>query len=266
MAGTVIVLEAKFDVPTSVEPSADMPEKWADGLTSNAARINDRRIEKVPDSGTFETLIAAPSSTKFQPFVKDNFVSQSGRLAANVKRSQYKNLASSYNQWNDKAALAFATVDGVVAKRFKDQVNNSKDNWADAVAAKTLRITGDGIRGRLASQAVYWLTGDPLANGMTNGVTLIEGGPYNFVVAGLNQQFRAAMMNLITQAGILILDADMLAAELTVQNTRLNALAEAFNAGVIDAFAEPDDPATSYLGFVFNDPIYQLYARLQITT
>jgi hypothetical protein len=260
-----IHLEAKFDVPTSVEPSGDMPDKWADGLTSNAARMNDRRLEKIPDSGAYETKMAAPSSVKFQPFVKDAFVSQSGRSASNIKRSQYKNMAKSYNQWNDKAALAFATVDGVVAKRFKDQVNNSKDNWADAVADKTLRVTGDGIRGRLASQVVYWVTGDHMANQMTNGVTLIHGGPYNFVAAGLLQQFRAAVMNLIVQAGILILDADMLLAEFTAQNTRLNALAEGFNAGTIDAFAEPDAPATSYLGFIFNDPIYQLYVRLQET-
>jgi len=258
--------EGKFLIPTSVEAAADMPEKWANGLVNNAAIINDRRIAKIGDEGTFQTKIAGPSSTKFQPMIDDDFVSQSGRNASNIKRSQYKNLASSFNHWSDKLDLAFATVDGVVAKRFKDQVNNSKDNWASIMANKTLRITGDKIRGLYTPQAAYWMTGDPLANQMTNGHTLLTGAPYDFTQGVLSQVFRAAVVNLLTQCAVMIIDADMLAAEITAQNTRLNALAQMFKDAAIDDFAEPDAAPTSYLGYVYNDPDFLLHVRIQETT
>lgn len=263
MAGHTKVLEAKFLVPLSVEAAADMPAKWADGLTNNAARINDRRIEKIPDEGIFQTKVADPSSAKFSPMIDAAFVSQSGRTQGDLVRLQYKNLADSYNHWNDKLNLAFATVDGVVAKRFKDQVNNSKDNWADAIARKTLRLTGDKIRGMLASQAVYWMTGDYKANQMTNGVELLAGAPYDITGGVLRQQFRSALMGLIVQAGILIIAADFSAAVITAQNTLLNALANAYEDVLLDPFAEPLAANNSYLGFVWTDPEFKLHVKVQ---
>ncbi|MBA7486809.1 hypothetical protein ES707_22370 [subsurface metagenome] len=258
--------EGKFLVPTSVEAAGDMPTKWAAGLTNNAETINDRRKAKLPDEGTFQTKVAAPSSAKFSPMVDSNFVSQSGINAGNIIRRQYKNLAGAFNHYNDKLDLSFMTVDGVAAKRFKDQVNNSKDNWATAVAEKTLRLTGDKIRGMLASQSIYWATGDPLANQMTNGHELITGAPYDLTQGVLRQQFRAAMMGLIVQAGLVIVAADFLAAEITAQNTLLCALATLYNDAALDDCAEPDDPATGFWGFVFTDPELKLHVRIQETS
>jgi hypothetical protein len=257
------VYEGKFLVPVSVEAAADMPIKWAAGLVNNASTINDRRIAKIPDEGTFGTKVADPSSAKFAPMIDAAFVSQSGRGQADLIRLQYKNLASSFNHWNDKLNLAFATVDGVVAKRFKDQVNNSKDNWADAIASKTLRLTGDKIRGMLASQAVYWATGDYKANQMTNGHELLAGAPYDLTQGVLRQQFRSAMMGLIVQAGILILAADFNAAVITAQNTLLNALAAMYQDVLLDPFVEPLAANNSYFGFVWTDPEFKLHVKIQ---
>lgn len=257
--------EGKFLVPTSVEAAADMPEKWADSLVANATKINDRRIAKIPDAGTFATKIASPSSTKFAPMVDSAFVSDAGVVAADIVRGQYKNLADSFDHWNDKLALSFATVDGVEAKRFKDQVNNSKTAWADAAAKRTLRLTGDKIRGQLASQAIYWSTGDFKANQMTNGHELLTGAPYDLTQGVLRQQYRAAMMNLIVQAGLIIIKADFLAAVITAQNTRLCALATLFNDAALDACAEPDAAPTGYFGFVHTDPEFKLHVRIQET-
>jgi len=258
--------EGKFLVPTSVEAAADMPEKWAAGLVAQASVINDRRIAKIPDEGTFQTKIADPSSTKFAPMLDAAFVSQSGRNAANIARQQYKNLADAFNHWNDKLNLAFEEVGGVAAKRFIDQVNGSKDNWADAVAKKGLRLTGDKIRGRLASQAVYWATGDYLANQMTNGHELLVGAPYDLTGGVLRQQFRAALMNLIVQSGVLIIGSDFNAAEILAQNTLLCGLCNAFEDAALDPMASPDAPATGFCGFVWTDPLFKLHMRIQTTT
>lgn len=257
--------EGKFLVPTSVEAAGDMPIKWANGLTNNAEVINTRRKERLPDEGTFQTKLAGPSSQKFAPMIDSAFVSQSGLNQANIIRKQYKNLAGAFNHYNDKLDLSFANVDGVVAKRFKDQVNNSKDNWATAAAEKTLRLTGDRIRGLLAGQSIYWGTGDVLANQMTNGHELITGAPYDLTQGVLRQQFRAAMMGLIVQAGIVIVTADFNAAEITAQNTLLNALATLYRDAALDDFAEPDAPETGYWGFVFEDPEFKLHVRIQST-
>jgi len=183
--------------------------------------INERRVAKIGDEGTFISLVANPSSTKYSPMIAAGFKSKSGRNQANIQRSQLKNMAGAFDHWNDKLALAFATVDGVVAKRFKDQVNNSKDNWADAVAAKTLRATGDKIRGTLLGQALFWMAGDFNANQMTNAMEVIDGAPYNFCWAGQESAFRAMGMQMLIASLIRILDADMLAAEVTAQNNAL---------------------------------------------
>lgn len=219
-----IKLDVKITVPTSVEVAGDMPNKWADGLTNNAERINDRRIAKIPDEGVFQSKVAVPSTNKFSPMIDSAFVSNSGRNQANIIRAQYKNLANSFDDWDAKLALAFATVDGVVAKRFVDQVNNSKDRWATVMAVKTLRATGDKIRGTILGQALYWMTGDYRAHQMTNHLEIVAGAPYDMTHAGLKSAFKAGFMGKAVQALILILNADFNAAEIVAQNVHMSAI------------------------------------------
>ncbi len=259
--------DVQFDItitiPVSVEAAGDMPNKWASGLTNNAELINDRRKEKIPDEGTFQSKIAVPSSTKYSPMIDAAFLSQAGRNRANINRAQYKNLADNFNHWNDKLDLSFAEVDGVVAKRFKDQVNNSKDNWATEVAAKTLRATGDKIRGTILGQALFWTTGDPLANGMTNLMAIIDGGPYQAIHIGRAQAFRAAMMGMQVQACIQIITADFLVAEIAAQNTRLQNLCNAMiEPGVVKSIVVGGGAADSLYQFEYADPTYLLHVRM----
>ncbi|MBI4712435.1 MAG: hypothetical protein HY762_03910, partial [Planctomycetes bacterium] len=158
--------ELTLYVPETVEPAGDMPERWAEGLKNNAIRMNERRQAKVPDSGTFNTKMARPSTLAFGPFVNPAFTSRSGRTPQNIKDAQGHNLGTAYNFWDDKINKVFATVDGVEAKRFKEKIDNSKDRWATRVADKTLRFTGDRIRGRgLAPIASAFLSGDARASG-----------------------------------------------------------------------------------------------------
>lgn len=245
----IVKTDIKITVPTSVEPAGDMPDKWAAGLVTNATVINDRRIAKIGDEGTFQSKVAVPSSNKFSPMIDAGFVAQSGRNQANIIRAHYKNLAGAFNHWNDKLALAFATVDGVEAKRFKDQVNNSKDAWATAVANKTLRATGDKIRGTILGQALYWITGDYLANQMTNHLELVAGAPWQAIQPGRSQAFRAATMGIMTQALMMILNADMLVAEVLAQNTVLQ--------NILNAMIEPVVVKSVVVGGGATDSLYQ---------
>ncbi|MBA7632070.1 hypothetical protein ES703_39612 [subsurface metagenome] len=257
-----IVMDIKITVPTSVEASGDMPDKWAAGLTNNAELINDRRKAKIPDEGTFQSLVAVPSSNKFTPMVDAAFVSKTGRNKANIDRAQYKNLADNFNHWNDKLDLAFDTVDGVAAKRFKDQVNNSKDNWATEVAAKTLRATGDKIRGRILDQALFWMTGDYRANQMTNHMEVVAGAPYSFVGAGYEGAWKASIMGKTVGALISILTADFLAAEIAAQNAIITNITSAIRNAPIKPFVVGGGATDSLYQFEYADPELILHARI----
>lgn len=250
-------------IPVSVEPAGDQPDKWADGLSNNAERINNRRIEKIPDEGVFQSLVAEPSSQKFSPMIDAAFVSQSGRNQANIIRSQYKNLAGAFNHWNDKLALMFGTVEGVIAKRFKDQVANSKDNWATAMAEKTLRATGDKIRGTILGQILYWGTGDARASRMVNHME-VNGTPYSFPQPGTEQAWKAAMMGAMVRACISILTADFLVGEVAAQNQIMQTLCSRFNGPGIKPWVHIDaaTPADCTNGFIYSDPDFQYRMRI----
>ena len=174
-------------------------------------------------------------------------------------------MAGAFNHWNDKLSLSFATVDGVVAKRFKDQVNNSKDNWATAVANKTLRATGDKIRGTLLGQACYWMTGDYRANQMTNGMEIVDGAPYDFTWAGLKSAFRAGLMGKLVHSLMMILNADFLDAEITEQNHRLRHLCSAHRDWVVAPvkdFVTAGGALDSLCRFEYADPTLLLHCRV----
>jgi len=260
-----VKLDIKITIPSSVEAAADMPVKWAAGLVNNAEIINSRRIAKIGDEGTFQSLVADPSTAGYSPMIDAAFVSKSGRNQANIVRAQYQNLATGFNKWNDKLNLMFETVGGVVAARFKDQVNNSKDNWATRAGNKTLRATGDRVRGLLLPQIVHWMVADPRASQMTNAMTIVAGSPYNFTAAGLLTAFKAAFMGKMTHSLMMILNAQLDAAEVTAQNTELAAFCTAVAAAAVKPFVAGGGATDSLADFEFIDPTLVFHARVVLT-
>jgi len=260
-----VKMDIKITVPVSLEPAGDMPEKWAETLTANAQRIYDRLLEVLPDEGEFQSKLAETSNQKWNPMIATGFVSQSGNSQKNIQRAHYKGIAGAYAKFIEMYNNAFATVDGVFAKAFKDRVNNSKDRWAIGVAKSVLRITGDKIRGMVIPQVVYWMTGDPKANKMTKHMEIISGSPYDFTKAGIRQQFRTAVTNLLISAGMNILKADMEAGEIAAQNTRLVDLANAFadtTVTPVKPFVVGGGATDSLLEYEYSDPEIKLHARI----
>ncbi|MEW6027161.1 MAG: hypothetical protein AB1599_07700 [Planctomycetota bacterium] len=260
-----VKLDLKITVPVTLEPAGDMPEKWAETLTANAQRIYDRLLEVLPDEGEYQSKVAETSNQKWNPMIAPGFVSQSGRSQKNIQRAHYKGIANAYPKFVEMLNRAFATVDGVFAKLFKDRVNNSKDRWAIGVANSILRITGDKIRGMVIPQVVYWMTGDQLANKMTKHLEVISGGPYDFTKAGIRQQFRSAVSNLLISAGMNILKADMDATEIADQNARLADLANSFRdttVAPVKPFVVGGGATDSLLEYEFSDPEIKLHARI----
>jgi len=262
-----IELQCKLYAPDVQEAAADMPPKWSGGLVNNAPTINDRRKQSVPDDGTFNTKVAIPSNAGFSPMIDASFVSKSERNATMIKQVHYDNLKKAFGKWNDALDYAFETVNSVEAKRFKDAVLAKQDNWAVAVALKTLRITGDKVRGRgVAPIAAYLLVGDPRAMSMLRpSDEWLDGAEYNIARDGERPALKSAVQLGLIQTGLAIISSDFDGAIITAQNailvTLLNGLRDAAKA---DAFATPYDPAKSYIAWVKDVNTGKFYLHLQV--
>jgi len=121
-------------------------------------------------------------------------------------------------------------VDGVEAKRFKDQITAAKEFWSNVVGGKMLRLTGDKIRGEgAATIATYWLIGEPSAAGMLRPQdTHVVGGPLQICADDMVQSFQAALMSRLIQAGMLIISSNYDAAFIAAQNDTINNLVQHF--------------------------------------
>jgi hypothetical protein len=222
----------------------------------------DRWQEVMSDEGTFQSILAEISSQKWRKMVDSAFVSESGKSRDNIVRFQYKKLAEAFDKLMGNYQKAFATVDGVFGKAFKDNVTSAKDRWANAVANGTLRLTGDKVRGRVVTQIGYWLTGDPKANRFVDHVEVISGGPYDFTKSGLRKQFRAAITNLLISAGMYIINAGMDSGEITAQNGRLVETANSFRIASVKPFVAGGGATDSLLEYEYSDPEFKLHARI----
>ncbi|MEW6025895.1 MAG: hypothetical protein AB1599_01180 [Planctomycetota bacterium] len=257
-----VVLDLKITIPTSLEVAGDMPDRWLEGVLNNAQRLYDRWQEVMSDEGTFQSIVAEVATQKWRKMIDPSFVSDSGKSGADVIRFQYKNLADVFAKLRERYEEAFATKDGVFGKFFKDRVIKAKDRWAIAVSNGTLRFTGDKIRGRVVSQLPYWMTGDPKASKFTQHVEVIGGGPYDFTKAGLRNQFRSAITNLLVSAGMYILKADMDAGAIAAQNTRLVDTANSFRKAGVKSFVVGGGATDSLLEYEYSDPEIKLHARI----
>ncbi len=260
-----IKLDVLITIPVSLGPAGDMPDRWVEGMLNNTERMHDRLLAVLSDEGKFQSILAEVSNQKWKKMIDPAFVSDAGKSGANVIRFHYKKLAESYPKFVEKYGSAFATVDGVFGKFFKDKVTNAKDKWAIAVSNGSLRFTGDKIRGMVVPQIGYWMTGDPKANKFSDHVEVVGGAPYDFTKSGLRKQFRAAITNLLISAGMYILKADMDAGEVTAQNTRLVDLANSFRDSTVTPvkpFVVGGGATDSLLEYEYADPEIKLHARI----
>ncbi len=212
--------ELKLYVPANWEVAAHMADNWEKRLIESAELIKDKIDEKLPDDGTFERDVVNPSSNGYAPMLNPSFMSKSDRTTDNIRATRQGNMVESFQKWKENLAKAFVTVDGVVAKFFKDRVTAAKDRWALKMGAGALRLTGDKIRGRsVAPITAHYLVGEKRAMGW-----LSQGDeaqmPYNIAKDGQRPSLKAAVMNRLVQGGLMIIKAGSDAtAEILRQNT-----------------------------------------------
>lgn len=263
-----IITKLRLVVTEYPFPPEYISEQWAEGLKTNASRINQKRKLVINNPQAFETKLADPAKLGWKDVINPAFKSRSGLGVEQIKDAYGSNLTGSYDKWNGALEYAFETVDEEEAKRFKEKIDQSKDAFAVGVANRTLRMTGDKVNGRGASPiAVMWLTGDLIAKSLLRpGDDLIKGEPVDISKSGMRSTLKAALTQRITQSGIVVIRSGYNAATISDENTNLCATATALaDTTVYEDFAEPLVVTKSHLGFeVVNNTLYlvvQVYKK-----
>jgi hypothetical protein len=242
-------------------------EQWSEVMGLNAARINAKRKLAVPTEEAFAGKIADPSSSGFQEIFTGITTNRKGKTQQMIYNQQRKKLVRAFQKWAQKLDYMFATVDDVVAKRFKEALTASKNLWGTGAEAGPLRATGTKLEGiGLSIIAGYWLTKHKKAAASIRTGTdiVVSGGPFNICVAGLQNTLVSALTQNLTFASIVALNADLDPLILAVLNTRLNHVAQMF---VDPAFGLiPFAPgAASHLDII-NDPVLGQMLSVKVST
>jgi len=260
-----IVSHVRLVVLRPEEAGEGVVTKWAENLKANAERLNQMRKDIIKTEEDFLKLIAAESHPRWVQFVNPGFHSKSGADSAEIKGSHLANLKRAFRLFNRKLEKAFATEDGIPAKRFKEAVDEAKGDFSRGFAERTLPLTGDRLGGRgPAAIAGLWLVGDNRTDQyLRGGDDVLEGGAYKVVTQDSEPAFKAAITGRIIQAGADIIKMERAAATMARQNDLINHLVQNFvDPGLgLMPFATG---ALSHVDFIIADD--ELYLDIQVST
>jgi len=260
--------ELKLYVPATWEVSGDMPVRWRDNLKNAAQYLFDRLTAKIPDDGTYISKMATPAGKAYRSVLNPTYISKSGRTFEGMTDAQATNMGRKFNQWLDNLTKAFAEVDGIKAKSFKEKVDAAIDRWAIEVGDKTIRLTGDKIRGRsVAPVAAFYLVGDERASGWIKEGDFADGTPYNITSDLQRTALKAALMQRILQGGMMVINSGNNPSVITQQND-INAelLTMLRNTARCDAFVGTPAADKCFCAWVLDGSFLYLHIQVGLTT
>jgi hypothetical protein len=259
-----IISGVRFAIPNVLPAMEISADQWADGLKTNALRINEKRQIAIPDEGVFQLKLAERAGRAFQSaWAGSSFISKSGLSAATFAKLQLGNLKKLFRRWEAKSAKPFATVDGIEAKIFKEAVDESIDHWSEQVSDTTLRFTGDVREAGAAVLAGFWLTDDNRVITRAGDV-VINGGPVNVTSLTLRKNLRSALVQQLTQSGVAIVQTNYDAAVTEEQNAVINDLIKRMQEPTYVEFQKDVLPDKSFC--VYRMLNGQLYLEIQVVT
>jgi hypothetical protein len=253
------LFEVKLGIPEVIAAAADIAEKWAKNLGDNAELVENRLRTSIPDEGSFQSKLAGPAAEEWTAFMNPAYRTKHGHTRQQVVDTFAKNIGNAFGHWLGKITDAFAIVDGVKAKRFKDAVSNARSYIAEQLRSKVLRITGDRVHGIGAGAiAVYWLTGEATVAGKLRPVDqLIAGAPTRVCLAETVQAFRAAMMNRFVQGAMLISNSNYSSTVIAEQNAINNHLVQSLIDPALGLVPFATD-GESNVDFIQEDGVFKL--------
>jgi hypothetical protein len=225
----MLQLSGKFGYPQGSLPERSK-EQWAEVMKVNANRINEKRIIAVPDATGFSEKIADPSSERYASTITGITPNpRTGKTSDMIYHNQRSNLVRSFSKYAAKLDEAFKTVGGVIAKKFCDAVDATKNLLAEGSSARTMRATGTRLEGVGAAVIVpLFLTNHPDAmSKVRQGVDIVAaGGPYNVTITGQQNVFVSMLTQVLTFSLIQADKSGMDPAVLSVLNNRINHLVQ----------------------------------------
>ena len=210
------------DPPTGVSIPDWSKAQWQEAMILDAQRINQKRKKKIPDQPRYEQNIAGPSINKWGDFIDPAFVSRSGRTKSNIVAKHARAISDGYHKWAKHLDEAFATVDGVECKKFKDKVTGGADRYAEK-ARIMMGMTGDKVRGYGCNVVItFWLAHDPRVGGMIGPGDKLGGASVDIIRPGLLVPFKGGMVALLNQGGAMIANSKFSPEIMLYENMRNN--------------------------------------------
>ncbi|MFH0887727.1 MAG: hypothetical protein V1871_00775 [Planctomycetota bacterium] len=260
--------ELKLYVPITWEVAGDMALRWKENLKNAAPYMFDRIQAKIPDDGTFINEMVTPANKAYRGLLNPSFISKSGRSADGIGNAQGKNMGNKFSKWLKGLQDSFGEVNGVPAKAFKDKIDASIDNWANAVADKTIRLTGDKIRGRgVTPITALYLVGDTRATSWTKQGDLSDGAPYNITLDTERTAVKAAVQQRLLQGGMMVINSEYQPSAIDEQNA-LNAalLTKLREATRCDVFVDTPAVDKCYCAWEMEGNFLILHTQVGLTT
>lgn len=259
-----IISAVRFAIP-NVLPAMDISaDQWSDGLKSNALRINEKRQLAIPDEGVFQLKLAERAGRAYRALLAgSSFISKSGLNAATIAKRQLENLKNSFRRWEARLAKPFATIDGIEAKIFKEQVDESIDHWSERSADTTLRFTGDVREHGAAVLAGFWLTDDSRALARAGDV-IIKGAPVSVTSPSLRKNLKAGLTQQLIQSGVVIVQTKYDPDVIDEQNMVINNFIKRMQEPTYVEFQPDILPDKSFCVYRMLDG--QIYLEIQVVT
>ncbi|MFC1525114.1 hypothetical protein ACFL5I_01865 [Planctomycetota bacterium] len=231
-----IVSQVQLSVDVTSETVERVVGKWAERLKASAQTIDEHRRSKIPDEARFLARMADPGSIGFTPFVASDFVSRSGLTQQNITAKQAANIKRAYNKYVRGWDYIFAEVDGIPAKRFKDLVEQARQDFSEGLAARTLGFTGTRFEAYgVGPLAALWLTNDLMVlDHLRGGDQIIEGGPYLICPKTKRPGLKTLLNQRLIQAGAIIVKSNFDAAVMAKQNQLTCEQIQGFTATPLD--------------------------------
>ncbi|MBI4835158.1 MAG: hypothetical protein HY811_10160 [Planctomycetes bacterium] len=204
---------------------------WADGLSNNAEKMDDRIKTSIPDEMTYLSKLADTSELEFRRVIDPSFTNRKGEDKNKINATQAYKIRKSYPKYQRNRTHMFETVDGVTAKRFKDRVQASQDTYAERVSETTLAFTGiKSLESGPARIVIFWLTGDPKARGLIRPADRImaPSEPFSVTTPEKRNLLRQALSTRLIQSGMRIVHSALSGSIITEMNNVGNSVVQGY--------------------------------------
>ena len=261
-----IVSHLRLAIPNLTEMPPEIVNLWSDTQKARAEYTAEKCLEVISNANDFQLRLAEPSNKAFAQFVNPEFCARSGLKAEEIIARQASNLKTSYEKYDSGVRHAYAEVDGMPARRFKERVALRRAAYSSGAARKLLSFTGRRASGIGAVPiTVAWLVGDQKIVGyLRSSDSVSEGGPFCVVELTNRPGFKASLNQRLIQAGATIIDGGNKPEVIKHQNDLTNSLVQGGVSPVLN-LAEFRTNGDSYVNYLVPEEAGQLYLEIKVS-